>query len=154
MCLKGATNLCVNRPYPTAGVYPYFTGTYADYLYLPPGHPIFTVPDSIPSEVLAPVNCATGTVTQGLISAGAHQGQSVVIQGAGGLGLTEITLAGLLLQFMGEGFAASATLVIRLCTLWFAVLLGGVVFFCFRKTLGGAKALERAVETEGDSLTE
>ena len=93
MCLKGATNLCVNRPYPTAGVYPYFTGTYADYLYLPPGHPIFTVPDSIPSEVLAPVNCATGTVTQGLISAGAHQGQSVVIQGAGGLGLTATAVA-------------------------------------------------------------
>ena len=93
MCLKGATNLCVNRPYPAAGVYPYFTGTYADYLYLPPGHPIFTVPDSIPAEVLAPVNCAMGTVTQGLISAGAHQGQSVVIQGAGGLGLSATAVA-------------------------------------------------------------
>ena len=93
MCIRGSTNLCINRPYPAAGVHPYFTGTYADYLYLPPGHPIFTVPDTIPHEVLAPVNCATGTVSQGLISAGAHQGQSVVIQGAGGLGLTAIALA-------------------------------------------------------------
>ncbi len=46
MCLKGATNLCVNRPVPAAGEYPYFTGTYADYLYLPPGHPVFGGPQA------------------------------------------------------------------------------------------------------------
>ena len=93
MCLKGDGNLCVNRPFPAAGDYPYFTGTYADYLYLPPGHPVFLAPDHIPDEVLAPVNCAIGTVTQGLRSAGAHAGQSVVIQGAGGLGLNAIAVA-------------------------------------------------------------
>ena len=88
MCLKSMGNLCVNRPFPAAGDFPYFTGTYADYLYLPPGHPIFLAPDSISDEVLAPVNCAMGTVTQGLISAEAAAGDWVVIQGAGGLGLT------------------------------------------------------------------
>ena len=31
LCLRGDTNWCANRAYPTAGVYPYFTGTYADY---------------------------------------------------------------------------------------------------------------------------
>ena len=92
-CLGGASNLCVNRSPAAGGVWPYFTGTYADYLYLPPGHPVFKAPDSIPDEVLAPLNCAMGTVTQGLITAGARQGQSVVVQGAGGLGLTAIAVA-------------------------------------------------------------
>lgn len=93
MCLRGQTSFCVDRPFPAAGDYPYFTGTYADYLYLPPRHPIFTVPDHIPDDVLAPVNCAMGTVTQGLLSAGAKQGQSIIIQGAGGLGLTATAVA-------------------------------------------------------------
>ena len=33
LCLRGDINWCVNRAYPTAGIHPYFTGTYADYLY-------------------------------------------------------------------------------------------------------------------------
>ena len=94
MCLRDDTNLCINmyatRP---AGEYPYFTGTFADFFYLPPRHPAFRVPDGLPDDVLAPINCATGTVTQGLISAGCHQGQYVVIQGAGGLGLNATAMA-------------------------------------------------------------
>ena len=39
-CLKGNTNWCMNRNYPAAGTWPYFTGTYADFLYLPPRHPL------------------------------------------------------------------------------------------------------------------
>ncbi len=35
-CLQGNTNWCMNRNYPAAGVWPYFTGTYGDFLYLPP----------------------------------------------------------------------------------------------------------------------
>ena len=93
MCLRGDTNWCVNRRYPAADVYPYFTGTYADYLYLPPRHPAFRVPDALSDDILGSVNCATGTVTQGLMNAGAHEGQSVVIQGAGGLGLNAIAMA-------------------------------------------------------------
>ncbi|MBM3925104.1 MAG: zinc-binding dehydrogenase [SAR202 cluster bacterium] len=92
-CLKGNTAFCLDRPVPVAGVYPYFTATYADYMYLPPRHPIFKAPDSLPDEVLAPVNCATGTVMQGLRSAGAREGHTVVIQGAGGLGLTATAVA-------------------------------------------------------------
>ena len=56
LCLKGDTNWCANREYPTAGVHPYFTGTYADFLYLPPRHPFFRVPDELPDEILGPVN--------------------------------------------------------------------------------------------------
>ena len=93
MCLRGDINWCVNRQYPAAGEYPYFTGTYSDFLYLPPRHPAFRVPDELPDDLLGPVNCALGTVTQGLINAGAHEGQYVVIQGAGGLGLNATAMA-------------------------------------------------------------
>ena len=93
MCLRGDTNWCANRGYPAADVHPYFTGTYADFLYLPPRHPAFRVPDELSDDILGPVNCAIGTVTQGLASTGAHEGQSVVIQGAGGLGLNATAMA-------------------------------------------------------------
>ena len=93
LCLRGDTNWCVNRAYPAAGIHPYFTGTYADYLYLPPRHPVFKVPDELPDELLGPLNCAMGTVTQGLMRADAGEGQYVVIQGAGGLGLHATAMA-------------------------------------------------------------
>jgi threonine dehydrogenase-like Zn-dependent dehydrogenase len=91
--LQGDTNWCVNRKYPAAGVYPYFTSTYGDYLYLPPRHPFFRVPDELSDELLGPVNCAMGTVTTGLMRAGAGQGDTVVIMGAGGLGLHATAMA-------------------------------------------------------------
>ena len=93
LCLRGDVNWCAKRAYPVAGVYPYFTGTYGDYLYLPPRHPMFRVPDELPDELLGPVNCAMGTVTTGLMRAQAHEGQYVVIQGAGGLGLHATAMA-------------------------------------------------------------
>ena len=93
LCLKGDTNWCVNRGYPAGGIYPYFTGTYGDFLYLPPRHPIFRVPDVLPDDLLGPVNCAMGTVTTGLMRAGAREGSYVVIQGAGGLGLHATAMA-------------------------------------------------------------
>ena len=51
------------------------------------------MPDELPDDVLGPVNCALGTVTQGLTNAGAREGQSVVVQGAGGLGLNATAMA-------------------------------------------------------------
>ncbi len=47
----------------------------------------------MPSDLLEPVNCAMGTVTTGLIRAGAHEGQYVVIQGAGSLGPNATAIA-------------------------------------------------------------
>jgi threonine dehydrogenase-like Zn-dependent dehydrogenase len=93
LCLQGDTNWCVNRKYPAAGVYPYFTSTYGDFLYLPPRHPFFRVPDELSDELLGPVNCAMGTVTTGLMRAGVGQGDTVVIMGAGGLGLHATAMA-------------------------------------------------------------
>ena len=94
LCLMGEHNLCTGKmTAPPAGVFPYFLGMFADYYYVPPGMPVFKVPDSLSDEVVAPVNCAMGTVTQGLISAGAGEGQNIVIQGAGGLGLMGAAMA-------------------------------------------------------------
>jgi D-arabinose 1-dehydrogenase-like Zn-dependent alcohol dehydrogenase len=93
LCLKGDTNWCANREYPTAGVWPYFTGTYADFLYLPPRHPFFRVPDELADDILGPVNCAMGTVTTGFQRANLGEGEYVVIQGAGGLGLHATAMA-------------------------------------------------------------
>lgn len=69
----------------------------------------------------------------------------------GGLGLTEASIAGLLTQFVGmsRAYAISATLIIRFCTLWFAVVLGGVVILLFQKQLGGKQVIEDALEAEG-----
>jgi D-arabinose 1-dehydrogenase-like Zn-dependent alcohol dehydrogenase len=94
LCLMGEYNLCTGKVYaPPAGTFPYFVGTFADYYYVPPGMPVFKVPEGLSDDVLAPVNCAMGTVTQGLMSAGAGEGQNIVIQGAGGLGLTGAAMA-------------------------------------------------------------
>jgi threonine dehydrogenase-like Zn-dependent dehydrogenase len=93
-CGRGEQNWCPNSRYAgQAGDYPYFTGTYADYYYLPANHPIYAVPDELPDSVLGYVNCAMGTVTEGLLRAGCREGDYVVIQGAGGLGLNATAMA-------------------------------------------------------------
>jgi len=92
-CLRGDYNLCVSRTPRTVGEFPYFIGTFADYYYVTPRQPVFKVPDELSDDVLSPVNCAMGTVTQGLTVAGTREGQYVVIQGAGGLGLTATAMA-------------------------------------------------------------
>jgi threonine dehydrogenase-like Zn-dependent dehydrogenase len=75
------------------GEFPYFTGAFADYYYLRPGHWVFKVPDELPDELVAPVNCAYSEVTFGLEKAGLKFGESIVIQGVGGLGLFATAVA-------------------------------------------------------------
>jgi threonine dehydrogenase-like Zn-dependent dehydrogenase len=87
-CLRGEYNWCPTYPSNReAGVFPYFVGTFADYYYLPPRHPVFKVPDAAPDSVLSFMNCALGTVTEALLGAGVSADRSVVLFGAGGLGL-------------------------------------------------------------------
>lgn len=94
MCLRGDVNLCVRKvATPPAGEAPYFTGTFADYYYVQPGAPVFKVPTDLSDDVVAPINCAMGTVTQALLASEVGFGSTVVIQGAGGLGLTGAAVA-------------------------------------------------------------
>jgi len=95
-CTRGNSNLCTRPPeaYPAeAGVWPYFTGTYADYFYVGPGRPFYLVPEALPDSVLSWVNCAMGTSAEGLDRARCGPGDYVVIQGAGGLGLCAASIA-------------------------------------------------------------
>jgi D-arabinose 1-dehydrogenase-like Zn-dependent alcohol dehydrogenase len=70
-----------------------FSGAYGEYYYLRPGHWVFKVPDAVTDEMATPVNCALSQVTYGLQKAGIRYGDTVVVQGAGGLGLNAIAVA-------------------------------------------------------------
>ena len=79
--------------------YPHFNGAYAQYYYLHSGHWIFKVPDELSDELVAPVNCAVSEVLYGLHKVGITMGDTVVIQGVGGLGLYATAIA----KEMGAG---------------------------------------------------
>jgi threonine dehydrogenase-like Zn-dependent dehydrogenase len=101
-CLRGLPEACPNKKRPgngEPGAYPYFVAGFADYYYLLPGHVCVKVPDTLADAVVAPVNCALAQVIQALESGGFRQGDSLVVQGAGGLGLNMIAAA----RDMGAG---------------------------------------------------
>jgi threonine dehydrogenase-like Zn-dependent dehydrogenase len=89
-CTRGKRTACQNKLrfwVSPADDPPHFRGAYAEYYYLPPGTPLYKVPDEIPDEVVAPANCALSQVIYGLHVGGLSLGESVMVQGAGGLGL-------------------------------------------------------------------
>lgn len=83
---------------------PHFRGAYGDYYYLQPGQWVFRVPEELPDRVVSPVNCALSEMLYGLHRAGILPGDSVVFQGAGGLGLYGIAVA----REMGAGTIIAA----------------------------------------------
>ncbi len=94
-CVRGEYHACPTR-YPAPPLvdrFPHFTGAYAEYFYLPPGHFIFKAPEDLPDNMIAPVNCALSQVIFGLRKAGLQFGDSVVIQGAGGVGINATVVA-------------------------------------------------------------
>lgn len=101
-CLTGVPG-CPNRYRHWLGVSceepPHFNGAYADYYYLRRGQWVFRVPEELPDELVSPVNCALSEVIYGLHRIGITLGDTVVIQGAGGLGLYATAVA----REMGAG---------------------------------------------------
>ncbi len=95
VCLNDEMGSCPQkvRPNRVAGSSPYFNNAYGDYYYLRPNHFIFKVPDEIPEDMATPVNCALSQVLYGLRKAGFRAGHSLVIQGAGGLGINAVAVA-------------------------------------------------------------
>src|SRR5205085_2106193 len=94
VCLRGELAACPNQtPAVELGEPPYFTGAYSEYYYLRPGHWVFKVPDQLSDELVAPVNCALSQVIFALHRGGLRFGDSVVLQGAGGLGLYAAAVA-------------------------------------------------------------
>jgi D-arabinose 1-dehydrogenase-like Zn-dependent alcohol dehydrogenase len=95
-CLKKVTRACPNaRTYLTRScdAAPHFYGAFGDYYYVRPGAAIFKVPDELTDTMVAGVNCALSQVVGGLQLAGVKMGDSVVIQGAGGLGVYATAIA-------------------------------------------------------------
>jgi len=73
--------------------FPHFHGAFAEYYYLKPGGALFKVPDALSDELVSPVNCALSQVIFGLHEAGLRFGDTIVIQGAGGLGIQAAAVA-------------------------------------------------------------
>jgi threonine dehydrogenase-like Zn-dependent dehydrogenase len=95
-CLTGRTRCCPNQMRHVATpctVWPYFKGAWGDYSYLPAGHVMLKVPDALSDGMVAGINCAFATVLCGLDMARVELGETVVVQGAGGLGIYAIATA-------------------------------------------------------------
>ncbi len=101
-CLQQRTKSCPVRQanwLVSCEVWPHFQGGFGQYFYLRPNHAVFKLTDEITDEMAAGVNCAFTQVYAGLDLADLRVGQTVVIQGAGGLGVYACAVA----REMGAG---------------------------------------------------
>ena len=89
VCLRGEEAACsMNQIFIfPIDAFPHFTGAYAEYYYLRPGQTVVKVPDELTDAMVAPLNCALSEVIYGFGKIGPVFGETVVIQGAGGLGI-------------------------------------------------------------------
>ncbi len=95
-CLGGLPQKCVRGvKYGHEPVRPgsELLGGLAEYVHLVPGTAIFKVPDELPLETACPASCATATVAAALEAAGDLREQTVLVLGAGMLGLTACAMA-------------------------------------------------------------
>ena len=69
------------------------SGGLAEYCHLARGTALMRVPDALPDEAACPVNCATATVAGAMRVGAMRAGETVLVQGAGMLGLTACALA-------------------------------------------------------------
>lgn len=95
-CLAGRRNACLNLAMAMLGradAPPYFVGGYADYFLLPAGAVVYTVPDRVSDDIASGANCALSQVMYGLERVDQQLGETVVVQGAGALGLYAIAVA-------------------------------------------------------------
>src|SRR5215211_4217579 len=89
-CLRGDFNLCQkaytfwSKP-PEDN--PHFHGAFATHYYLHPEQYFYKVSDSVSDNTVAGANCGLSQVLFGLHQTGLSTGDSLLIQGAGGLGL-------------------------------------------------------------------
>lgn len=95
-CLRGEWNLCDNA-YEFYGMqpeeWPHFHTSYATHYYVHPRQYVYKVPAAIPDSVAAGANCALSQVLFGIASAGFANGETLLVQGAGGLGLYATAIA-------------------------------------------------------------
>jgi D-arabinose 1-dehydrogenase-like Zn-dependent alcohol dehydrogenase len=89
-CLTGNFNICVHGSDfqgQNADKYPHFTGGFSTHYYIQPNQYFYKVPDSVPDNVAAGANCGIAQMVYALDMAALKVGDTLVIQGAGGVGL-------------------------------------------------------------------
>lgn len=88
---------CPNRNKHWVGVSsdepPHFHAGYGQFYYVRPGTVVLRVPDELPDDLVSPLNCAGAQVAEGLSRIEVRAGDTVVVQGAGGLGLYAVAAA-------------------------------------------------------------
>ncbi|MFQ6011041.1 MAG: zinc-binding dehydrogenase, partial [Nitrososphaerales archaeon] len=72
---------------------PHLNGNFSEFVYLRPPLYFFKIPDSLSDKVASPASCALSTVMNGTEKIDVRAGDSVVIQGAGPLGLYGVAVA-------------------------------------------------------------
>lgn len=72
---------------------PHLLGGYAEYHYLHPQATIFKIPDELPTESVVGAGCALITAIHGIERTGIDWRDTVVIQGAGPVGLSALAVA-------------------------------------------------------------
>ncbi|CAA9585852.1 MAG: Threonine dehydrogenase and related Zn-dependent dehydrogenases [uncultured Thermomicrobiales bacterium] len=95
-CRRGDFNLCENayRFWMRApDEAPHFHGTFGTHYIIHRDQYVYRVPDAVPDAVASFANCALSQVHYGLELAALGPDETVVIQGAGGLGLAAIAVA-------------------------------------------------------------
>ncbi|MEB3102255.1 zinc-binding dehydrogenase [Ferviditalea candida] len=95
-CVRGDFYLCErgiefwNKPPEEA---PHFHGSFATHYYIHPNQYFYKVPDNVPDVAAASANCALSQVYFGFDKAVLSYAETVVLQGAGGLGLNAAAVA-------------------------------------------------------------
>src|SRR4051794_27403027 len=95
-CQRGEFSLCRNslrlwaRPPEEP---PHFFGGFATHYYVDPEQYFYKVPETLSDEAVAGANCGLAQMLFALDRIGLHSGESIVIQGAGGLGLYAAAVA-------------------------------------------------------------
>ena len=72
---------------------PHLRGGYAQWILLRAGSSIFKLPDTVPFEAIVGAGCALNTALHGIERIGAEMGDTVVVQGAGPVGLAALAVA-------------------------------------------------------------
>ncbi|QYH35464.1 zinc-binding dehydrogenase [Salinibacterium sp. M195] len=95
-CLEGEYNLCDNAyeffsKQPEEA--PHFHAAFSTHSYIHPRQHVYRVPDGLSDEIVVGANCALSQVMYGLDQINPGAGQTIVVQGAGGLGLYAVAVA-------------------------------------------------------------
>ncbi|WP_432180503.1 zinc-binding dehydrogenase [Streptomyces sp. NBC_00063] len=95
-CLGGQYNLCDNA-YEHFGKQPeeapHFHAGFATHYYVHPLQHVYRVPEALSDSVAAGANCALSQVIYGIDQIDVRYGETVLVQGAGGLGLGAVAVA-------------------------------------------------------------